>query len=67
MDFDINALDLLWVTLSVIAYASGAALWAYLSVPRERRQPRVTVLPATAYFESAPHDDLVSVRARLAK
>lgn len=67
MDFNINALDLLWVTLSVIAYAAGATLWAYLSVPQERRNPRVNVLPANAYFESAPRDDLVSVQVGLAK
>ena len=70
MDFDINALDLLWLALGMIAYAASATLWAYLAVPRERRErhePRVPVLPSNAYFESTPLEDLPAAHVRLAK
>lgn len=67
MSLNINALDLLWMALAVIAYAAGATLWAYLALPREQRLPRAPALPAKACFEAAPLDDIPPTHARLAK
>ncbi|MBC7513923.1 MAG: hypothetical protein H7234_05740 [Herminiimonas sp.] len=67
MEVNIDALDLLWMALAVIAYATGATSWAYLAVPQERRTPRVPVSPANAYFDPVPVEDIPSSRAHLAK
>ncbi len=50
-----------------MAYAASATLWAYLAVPRDRREPRVPLLPSTTYFETPPLEELPSVHAQLAK
>ena len=67
MDFNINALDLLWLALGMIAYAAGATLWAYLAVPRERHAPHLPVLQSAVYFEAAPLEDIPAAHAQLAK
>ena len=67
MDVNIEAIDLLWMTLAMIAYASGATLWACLALPRELRLPRVPALPAEGYFEVVPLNEIPAVHVRLAK
>ena len=67
MDTNINALDLLWMTLAMIAYASGATLWAYLALPRDQRLPRTPVVPADGCFDPTPLIEIPAVHARLAK
>ena len=67
MDLNIDALELLWVALAVIAYAAGATFWAYLAVPQERRLLRAPASTADAYFKGVPIEDIPSPNAHLAK
>lgn len=64
---NINALDLLWMTLAMIAYAGGATLWAVLALPRDQGLPRTLVIPANGYFDSTPLNKIPATQARLAK
>lgn len=38
MDLTINMVDLLLLSLGVLAYAAGATLWTYLAVPAQARE-----------------------------
>ena len=51
MEVIVSDMDLLYLTLAVLAYAAGATLWTYLAIPRLQRETPALASRKTEFFE----------------